>query len=109
MKHFFEKMSRKFHKQDFSENLENINFLVENAYFKDFEDNANAKTIITYLEQIDVFWNFDFEGILDRFCEGFGRPKSSIFAFFSMFFRCKILIATWKGKNSKKNANKRIR
>ena len=59
----------------------------ENAYFKGFEDNTNAKTIIKYFEKIDVFWNFDFEGILGRFWKGFGRPKSSIFAFFSMFFR----------------------
>ena len=38
--------------------------------------------------------------ILEGFWEGFGRPKSSIFALFSQFFRCKILNATWKGKKS---------
>ena len=55
----------------------------ENAYFKGFEDNTNAKTIIKYFEKIDVFWNFDFEGILGRFWKGFGKPKSLIFAIFS--------------------------
>ena len=35
-----------------------------------------------------VFWDVDFERILEVFWKGFGRPKSSIFAFFSMFFRC---------------------
>ena len=39
----------------------------------------------------------------------FWVAKASIFAFFSMFFRCKIWIATWKGKQSLKNANKRPR
>ena len=29
-----------------------------------------------------VLWDVDFEGILDGFWEGFGRPKSVIFAFF---------------------------
>ena len=42
--------------------------------------------MIKYLEKIDVFWNFDFEGILDRFWEGIGRPKLSIFALFATFF-----------------------
>ena len=44
--------------------------------------------------------------ILRGFGEGFGRPKSLMFAVFSSFFRCKILSATWKGQKSKKNANK---
>ena len=34
-----------------------------------------------------VFWNIDFGSVLDGFWEGFGRPKSLIFTFFSMFFR----------------------
>ena len=54
-----------------------------------------------------VFWGLDFGRVLGGFWEGFGRPKSSIFALFSQFFRCKILNATWKGKKSKKRANKR--
>ena len=61
---------------------------MENQYFQGFEDNTNAKTIIKYLEKIDVFWNFDFEGILGRFWEGLGGGKIFDFIFFSMFFRC---------------------
>ena len=51
---------------------------------------------------MDVFWNLDFGRISEGFWEGFGRPKSLIFALFSIFFRCKISNATWKGKKSKK-------
>ena len=57
-------------------------------------------------EKLYVFLDIDFGRILEGFWEGFGRPKSLIFAFFSSFFRCKILIATWKGKKSKKKATK---
>ena len=38
-------------------------------------------------EKSHVFWNIDFEWILEGFWEGFGKPKSLIFALFSMFFR----------------------
>ena len=55
-------------------------------------------------EKSHVFWDIDFEGILRGFWEGFGRPKSSIFTFFSMFFRCKFRSAFLKAKKSKKNA-----
>ena len=34
-------------------------------------------------EKMYVFWDFDFGSILGGFGEGLGRPKSSIFAFFS--------------------------
>ena len=37
-------------------------------------------------EKSHVFWDIDFKAILDGFWEGFGRPKSSIFVFFSMNF-----------------------
>ena len=80
--------------------------LGENQYFQDFEDNKNAKTIVKNLEKIDVFWNLDFEGILGRFWEGFGRPKSLIFALFSMFFRSRFWSAFRKAKKSTKNAKK---
>ena len=40
-------------------------------------------------EKSHVFWDVDFGGILGGFWEGLGRPKSSIFAHFSTFFRCK--------------------
>ena len=60
-------------------------------------------------EKMHVLGDIDFGSIFERFWEGFGRPKSTIFAFFSIFFRCKILGATWKDKKSKKKANKRPR
>ena len=40
-------------------------------------------------EKFDVFGDLVFGGILEGFGEGFGRPKTSIFAFFSMIFRSK--------------------
>ena len=36
-------------------------------------------------EKLHVFWEVDFGGILGGFWKGFGRPKSLIFAFFSIF------------------------
>ena len=36
---------------------------------------------------MQVLWDIDFEGILNGFWEGLGRPKPMIFALFSMFFR----------------------
>ena len=44
------------------------------------ENNPNKQKID---EQMYVLWDIDFEGILNGFWEGFGRPKSMIFAFFS--------------------------
>ena len=44
------------------------------------ENNQNKQKIE---EQMQVLWDIDFEGILDGFWEGFGRPKSMIFAIFS--------------------------
>ena len=35
------------------------------------------------MQKIDVFGDLVFGGILEGFGEGFGRPKTSIFAFFS--------------------------
>ena len=43
--------------------------------------------MIKYLEKIDVFWNFDLEGILEGFWEGFGRVWGWIFDDFSHFFQ----------------------
>ena len=37
-------------------------------------------------EKSHVCWDIDFGGILGRFWESFGRSKTSIFAFFSIFF-----------------------
>ena len=55
---------------------------------------------------MDVFWNIDFGRISGGFWEGFGRPKSLIFAFFSMFFRYHFSSAVRKAKKSTKNAKK---
>ena len=44
------------------------------------ENNQNKQKID---EKMQVLWDIDFEGILNGFWEGFGRPKSMIFAFFS--------------------------
>ena len=44
--------------------------------------------------------DIDFAGILEGFWEGFGRPKISIFACFSMFFRSKFWKTFWKAKKS---------
>ena len=37
------------------------------------------------LEKIDVFWDLDLERILGGFWEGFGQPKTSIFALLGKF------------------------
>ena len=60
-------------------------------------------------EKSHACWDIDLAGVLEGFWEGFGRPKSSIFALFSMFFRSKFWKTFWKGKKSKKMANKTIR
>ena len=57
-------------------------------------------------EKSHVFWDIDFKGILGRFWEGFGKPKSMIFALFSMFFRCRFSSAVRMAKKSSKNAKK---
>ena len=59
-------------------------------------------------EKSHVFWDLDFGRILGRFWEGFGRQKSSIFAFFSMIFRSIFRSAFWKAKNREKNRKKRV-
>ena len=55
--------------------------------FKHFEEKAHKAENNQNKQKIDekmhVLWDIDFEGILDGFWEGFGRPKSSIFAIFS--------------------------
>ena len=56
-----------------------------------------------------TYW-FDTPGHRQRcggFGEGFGKPKSSIFALFSMFFRSIFRATFWKAKKSKKIAQQR--
>ena len=86
--------------------LKLVIFPRENAYFQEIEDRKKYKNQAKIDEKSHVFLDVDFEGILDGFWKGFDRPQCLIFPFFSMFFRCKILIATWKGKKSKKKATK---
>ena len=54
--------------------------------FKHFEEKAHKAENNQNKQKIDdkmqVLRDIDFEGILDGFREGFGRPKSMIFAFF---------------------------
>ena len=73
---------------------------------------TNTKSMSAFLQQSifrakfdeksHVFWNIDFERILGGFWEGFGKPKSSIFALFSMFFRCHFSSAVRKAKKTTK-------
>ena len=54
--------------------------------FKHFEEKAHKAENNQNKQKIDekmhVLWDIDLEGILGGFWEGFGRPKSMIFAFF---------------------------
>ena len=72
--------------------------------FKHFEEKAheaeNSQNKQKFDEKMQVLWDIDFEGILDGFWEGFGRQKSSIFVFFSVFFRCRFSSALRKAKKS---------
>ena len=70
--------------------LKNNTFLLGFKHFEEkahkAENNQNKQKID---EKMHVLWDIDFEGIEDGFWVGLGRPKSSIFSLFSMFFRCK--------------------
>ena len=81
-------------------------FLRENTHFQEIEDWKKEKHRAKIDEKSHVFWDIDFDRILGGFWEGFGRPKSSIFAHFSMFFRCRFSSALRKAKKSRKNAKK---
>ena len=56
-----------------------------NANFQEIEDRKNEKNQTRIDEKSHVFWDIDFGYVLEGFGEGFGRSKSSIFAFFSLF------------------------
>ena len=74
--------------------------------FKHFEEKAHKAENNQNKQKIDekmqVLWDIDFEGILVGFWKGFGRPKSMIFAFFSVFFRCRFSNVFRKAKKSSK-------
>ena len=78
----------------------------ENLYFQGFDVFRFRKKMLKSPQKSNVFWDIDFGWILGGFGEGFGRPKSSIFAFFSMFFRCHFSSAVRKAKKSTKNVKK---
>ena len=59
-------------------------------------------------ENLHVFWDIDFEGILGGFWEGLGRPKTVIFGVFSRKNGSKKQEDFWKGKNSHCEAQKRL-
>ena len=82
----------------FAKTLKIVVFPRENQYFQGFQDNKYTTTVAKNFEKIDVFWNFVFEGILAGFGEGFGRPKSMIFAFFSRKNASKKQDDFWKAK-----------
>ena len=67
---------------------------------------TSSKNLTKIDEKSHVFWNVDFNWILKGFWEGFGRPKSSIFALFSMFFRYHFSSAVRKAKNRPKMRKK---
>ena len=58
-------------------------------------------------EKMHIFGDIDFAWILGGFWGGFGKPKSLIFALFSMFFRSIFLTIFLKAKKSKKRAQQR--
>ena len=57
-------------------------------------------------EKSHVFWNIDFGWIFSGFWEGFGRPKSTIFEFFSLFFRSHFWSTLGNNKKSTQEPNK---
>ena len=50
--------------------------LERGAYFLEIEGSRTYKNWQTVDEKSYVIWNLDFGGLLGRFREGFGRPKS---------------------------------
>ena len=67
--------------------LKIVIFLRENAYFQENLGRKYVEFIRKMHEKTPFFWTFDLKGFWEGFGKGFGRPKSWIFAFFSMFFR----------------------
>ena len=68
----------------YARNATKPQFLLGFKYFAEkahkAENNQNKQKID---KKMQVLWDIDFEGILNGFWDGFGRPKSMIFAFFS--------------------------
>ena len=60
-------------------------------------------------EKSDVLLDFDFEWILGGFWEGFGRPKSIIFAFFFDVFSMSFFKRASEGEKIHQNAPTRHR
>ena len=75
-----------------------------NWYFQGFEALSFERCCRKCAQKSHVFWDFGFDRILEGFWEGFGRPKSSIFALFSMFFRSRFWSALGKSQKSTQEA-----
>ena len=84
--------------------LKIVIFPRENWYFQGFEPFSFERCCRKCSQKSCVFWDIDFEGILGRFWEGFGRSKSSIFTLFSMFFRSHFWSTLGKSKKSTQEA-----
>ena len=70
-----------------AETLKIVIFLRENAHCQENLERGNANLLLKTIEKSQFFGTIDFGAVLGGFGEGFGRPKSLIFAHFSMFFR----------------------
>ena len=65
-------------------------FPQENAYFQENLGRKYVEFIRKMHEKTLFFWIIDLEAFWEGLGEGFGKPKSSIFVLFSMFFRSRL-------------------
>ena len=75
-------------KRRYSELYENLTKHCVGARFFDVGSCKKQQKINKNRSKIACCWDIDLGWTLGWFWEGFGRPKSLIFAFFSRFFRC---------------------
>ena len=73
-----------------------------NANFQEIDVAKRRKKHTQINDNLHGFWGIDFSRIWGGFWEDFGRPKSLIFAFFSMFFRSIFPTIFRRPKNRKK-------
>ena len=103
---FGAKMHEKYQNMILAKTLKIVLPSRRNANFQEIDVAKKLKKRTKIDEKLHVFGDIDFGRIWGGFWEGFGRPKSSIFALFSMFFRCRFSSAVGKAKKSRKNAKK---
>ena len=82
--------------------LKIVILLRQNAYFQENLGRKYVEFIRKKHEKTLFFWTFDLEGFFVGFGKGFGMPKSSFFALFSMVFRSHFWSAFRKAKKSTK-------